>query len=70
MFVFRPGELADMNMSNPILISLGFGTAHPGGRNVVLCDGSVRTISYAIDKQIHGRPGNRKDGQPVDASRF
>ncbi len=47
-----------------------FGSAHSAGFNVVLCDGSVRTISYAIDLAIHERLGNRKDGEPIDASKL
>jgi prepilin-type N-terminal cleavage/methylation domain-containing protein len=40
-----------------------FGSAHPGGWNVVLCDGSVHSISYAIDPVTHGRLANRHDGE-------
>jgi len=47
-----------------------FGSAHAGGCNFALCDGSVRPISYSIDKDIHYRLGNRRDGQPIDASAF
>lgn len=47
-----------------------FGSAHPGGWNVVLCDGSVRSISYSIAADIHRRLGNRKDGEPVDPSKL
>lgn len=45
-----------------------FGGPHSGGWNVVLCDGSVRTISYDIHKIIHHRLGNRRDGQAVGAN--
>lgn len=41
-----------------------FGSAHPGGWQVVLCDGSVRTIDYSVDLTIHRRFGNRHDGEP------
>jgi hypothetical protein len=40
-----------------------FGSAHPGGWNVVSCDGSVHSISYTIDPVTHGRLANRKDGE-------
>jgi prepilin-type processing-associated H-X9-DG protein len=45
-----------------------FGSAHAGGCQFVMCDGSVRTISYQIDGEIHRRLGNRKDGQSVAGS--
>lgn len=42
-----------------------FGAAHPSGFHSVFCDGSVHTVSFAIDPETHRRLGNRKDGQPV-----
>ncbi len=47
-----------------------FGAAHASGFQVVFCDGSVRSISYSIDETIHRRLANRKDRQPIDASKF
>ena len=47
-----------------------FGSAHPGGFHMTMCDGSVQTISYGIDRKIHRRLGNRMDGEPVDLSGF
>jgi prepilin-type N-terminal cleavage/methylation domain-containing protein/prepilin-type processing-associated H-X9-DG protein len=47
-----------------------FGSAHSGGCHFVFCDGSVRTISYRIDPEVHRRLGNRKDGLAVDESQY
>jgi hypothetical protein len=47
-----------------------FGSAHAAGFNVVLCDGSVRTISYSIDTWVHKNLANRKDGNPIDGSKL
>lgn len=42
-----------------------WGSAHPGGFNVVLCDGSTRLIQYGIDRDNFRRIGNRADKEPV-----
>jgi prepilin-type N-terminal cleavage/methylation domain-containing protein/prepilin-type processing-associated H-X9-DG protein len=47
-----------------------FGSSHPGGFNVVLCDGSVRSISYSIAMDVFRLLSNRKDGQPLDTSKL
>jgi prepilin-type N-terminal cleavage/methylation domain-containing protein/prepilin-type processing-associated H-X9-DG protein len=43
-----------------------FGSAHPNACNFVLCDGSVRTVAFDIDKEMHRRLGNRKDKLVVE----
>ncbi len=47
-----------------------FGSAHPGGFNVVFCDGSVRSIGYSVDLAVHSYLANRTDGKAVDESRL
>jgi prepilin-type N-terminal cleavage/methylation domain-containing protein/prepilin-type processing-associated H-X9-DG protein len=42
-----------------------FGSAHPGGYNVVLCDGSVRVIKYSVDLTTWQNMVARNDGQVV-----
>jgi prepilin-type N-terminal cleavage/methylation domain-containing protein len=43
-----------------------FGSAHPAAWQAAMCDGSVHSLSYSIDVEIHRRLGNRQDGMPVD----
>ncbi|QEG37226.1 DUF1559 family PulG-like putative transporter [Bythopirellula goksoeyrii] len=40
-----------------------FGSAHPKSLNMSYCDGSVRTVSYDIDRDVHRFQANRLDGQ-------
>jgi len=42
-----------------------FGSAHNGGCYFVLCDGSVRLISYTVDLSVFRNFGNRHDGNPT-----
>lgn len=42
-----------------------FGSAHSQACHMALCDGSVRTVSYSIDSNVHRWIGNRKDGNVV-----
>jgi prepilin-type processing-associated H-X9-DG protein len=43
-----------------------FGSAHPQGFNMALCDGSVHYIHYEIAEEVHRRLCNRRDGQTVE----
>jgi prepilin-type N-terminal cleavage/methylation domain-containing protein len=45
-----------------------FGSAHPGGWHVVMCDGSVHALSYGVDAEVHRRLGHRMDDEAVDLS--
>jgi prepilin-type N-terminal cleavage/methylation domain-containing protein/prepilin-type processing-associated H-X9-DG protein len=47
-----------------------FGSAHFGGMNMAMCDGSVRTINYGIDAATFRYLGNRKDGKAIDGSKL
>jgi prepilin-type processing-associated H-X9-DG protein len=40
-----------------------FGSAHTGGFNMAMGDGSTQFIGYDIDATVHANRGNRKDGQ-------
>jgi prepilin-type N-terminal cleavage/methylation domain-containing protein/prepilin-type processing-associated H-X9-DG protein len=44
-----------------------FGSSHSGGLNMAYCDGSIHTISYDIDWQVHRDLGDRADGNPSGA---
>lgn len=47
---------------------LQYGSAHPGGFNVVMCDASVQFISFDVDEETHRRLSNRSDGQVVEGA--
>ena len=47
-----------------------FGSSHVGGPTFVMTDGSVRIISYGVDKTMFQRACNREDAQSVDFSSF
>jgi len=51
------GKLADP-------IERRFGSAHPTGCNMSMCDGSIRLVVYSIHPDLHRGAGNRKDGKP------
>jgi prepilin-type N-terminal cleavage/methylation domain-containing protein/prepilin-type processing-associated H-X9-DG protein len=42
-----------------------FGSSHPGRMNAAFADGSVRGVSYTIDRRLFDALGNRSDGQVV-----
>ena len=43
-----------------------YGSAHSSAFNIVLCDGSVRNISYNIGRDPFRQLGNKGDGQQLD----
>jgi prepilin-type N-terminal cleavage/methylation domain-containing protein/prepilin-type processing-associated H-X9-DG protein len=47
-----------------------FGSAHSDSMNAAFADGSVRPISYSIDRTVFQRLGARADGQPIGADQF
>ncbi|MBI2825087.1 MAG: DUF1559 domain-containing protein [Planctomycetia bacterium] len=57
--------VVDPNPTNVEHTDRWFGSAHGSGLNVAMCDGSVPSISYQIDKDVFKSLGNRKDGLPT-----
>jgi len=39
-----------------------FGSAHPGSGQFLFCDGSVRSVSYAVERMVFQNASNRADG--------
>ena len=38
---------------------LHFGSAHPGGCNMLYCDGRVKVVAYSVNPAVHKKAGNR-----------
>jgi prepilin-type processing-associated H-X9-DG protein len=36
-----------------------FGSAHPGGCNMLYCDGRVEPVAYSVDPVVHKKAGSR-----------
>lgn len=51
-------------------LQLSFSSQHPGIVQVVLCDGSVKSINESVDLRIWSYLGSRADGHPVDESQL
>jgi prepilin-type N-terminal cleavage/methylation domain-containing protein len=47
-----------------------YGSAHAGIWQAVFCDGSVHTIGFDIDPEVHHRLQNRQDGLVVENTAF
>lgn len=45
-----------------------FGSAHTGGLNMAMCDGSVQTVTYEIDPTTHRYLASRFDGNAASLS--
>jgi prepilin-type N-terminal cleavage/methylation domain-containing protein/prepilin-type processing-associated H-X9-DG protein len=39
-----------------------FGSSHAGGCNMAMCDGSVQTVSFDVNPEVHRQAGHRSDG--------
>ena len=53
-----------------LMLMDSFGSAHSVVCNFATCDGSVRSISYGIDPQVHRNLGSRSDGATISADGF
>ena len=42
-----------------------FGSSHPAGFHLLLCDGSARLAPFGIDVKVLSHLGNRRDGEPI-----
>lgn len=65
---FNPlSDATPFTSSHDLRGGMVFGSAHSSGFQVVMADGSVHSIDYTIDGQVHSVLGSRNDGQPIAA---
>jgi type II secretory pathway pseudopilin PulG len=63
--VYQPRQDVDLNIE----VGIGwyaFGSAHAAVMNMAMCDGSVQSISYDIDKDTHRFLAIKDDGEAVN----
>jgi prepilin-type N-terminal cleavage/methylation domain-containing protein len=64
---FRDIEGSTVTSNDPDTFGLRiFGSAHASGCQMVMCDGSVQSMSYNIDPATHWKFSNRKDRMVVE----
>ena len=61
-----PTKVGDPGLTDPS--SYAFGSAHPGGINVLYADGSVGFIPFDVDLETFNQLGNRQDGEIINKS--
>lgn len=59
----RSGIAAPLQDTPGVFLPESFGSSHPGIFQMIMCDGSVHSISYSIDPTLHKNLSNREDGQ-------
>ncbi len=59
------GDNSGYNANGWLLGIYQFGAAHATGCQMVMCDGSVQSVSYNVDPATHWKLSNRKDGMYV-----
>jgi prepilin-type N-terminal cleavage/methylation domain-containing protein len=64
--VYRTTYSPPLQDRNGLADTLRFGSAHIGGPNVGLGDGSVRTIRYAVDPTMWREFGNIRSATPIN----
>lgn len=67
---FTPTSRFPKRDENPLDLNFRFGSAHSSAFHAVLCDGSVRSVNYTIDPEVHAHLGNRNDGIPISSTAF
>lgn len=74
---FEPGPDTDTgprrmdgSVMDPSYIGYCFGSAHSGMFNAGMADGSVRPLSYTIDRAVLDCLGDRRDGVALDAAQL
>jgi prepilin-type N-terminal cleavage/methylation domain-containing protein/prepilin-type processing-associated H-X9-DG protein len=50
--------------------SCGWGSSHPNTFNISFCDGSVHSIPFSIDFEVHCNLSSRRDGEVVDKTQL